>query len=300
MSLSIQQHADEVIVVLYQNRQLFRYVYRPQTALEESPRPYFHPLATLQGDVVTDFRPADHRWHHGLAMTCAYLSSENFWGGPTYQRDQGYVWGNDHGTQAHQRWVALQQDPASINLIEELHWLNHEQAVWLEEERTIRVPAASITPQSWTLALSFRLRNVSNQLLSFGSPTTQGRALAGYGGLFWRGPASFLHGDILTSTIEGPDAMSQPAPWLAYRVSSPSAAPCTLVFMDDEHNPRYPTTWFVRSDQYPGASYSFMFAEPYLLPPGQVLDLHYQLIIAHAAWSRSQIAEAVSRNIPER
>jgi hypothetical protein len=93
--------------------------------------------------------------------------------------------------------------------------------------------------------------------------------------------------------------MGQSAPWLAYRVSSPSAAPCTLVFLDSERNPRYPTTWFVRSDQYPGASYSFMFDEPYLLPPDQVLDLHYQLIIAHVTWSTAQIAEAVNKNTPE-
>lgn len=298
MSLSIQQHADEAITVLYQDRQLFRYVYRPQTALEESPRPYFHPLTTLQGDVVTDFRPPDHRWHHGLSMTSAYLSGNNFWGGPTYQRNQGYVWDHDHGTQLHQQWRNLHQDSASVNLIEELHWLNHDQAIWLEEERTIRVPAASITAQSWTLSLSFHLRNVSNQPLSFGSPTTQGRSLAGYGGLFWRGPESFLHGDILTSTIKGPDAMGQPAPWLAYRLSSSSAAPCTLVFLDEKRNPRYPTTWFVRSDQYPGASYSFMFAEPYLLPPDEALALHYQIIIAHEAWSTAQISEAVSKHIP--
>jgi hypothetical protein len=296
MSLSIQEHADEAITVLHQDRELFRYIYRPQTVLEESPRPYFHPLATLQGEVVTDFRPADHRWHHGLSMTCAYLSGDNFWGGPTYQRNQGYVWSHDHGTQAHQRWVALQQDSTSINLIEELHWLNHEQTVWLEEERTIQVSAAYITHQSWTLALSFRLHNVSGQPLSFGSPTTQGRALAGYGGLFWRGPARFLNGDILTPTIEGPDTMGQPVPWLAYRISAPSTVPCTLVFVDDKRNPRYPTTWFVRNDQYPGASYAFMFAEPYFLPPGGVLDLHYQIIIADAVWSTVQIAGAVRRN----
>src|SRR3954451_21269079 len=32
-----------------------------------SPRPYLHPVRTLRGVVVTDARPADHRWHLGSA-----------------------------------------------------------------------------------------------------------------------------------------------------------------------------------------------------------------------------------------
>ena len=28
--------------------------------------PYFHPLATMEGAVLTDLRPGDHLWHRGL------------------------------------------------------------------------------------------------------------------------------------------------------------------------------------------------------------------------------------------
>src|SRR5829696_551046 len=71
---------------------LFRYVYESGVEPAESPKPYFHPLRTLGGEEVTLFRPHDHPWHTGLAMTSAYLSGENFWGGPTFVRNRGYVW----------------------------------------------------------------------------------------------------------------------------------------------------------------------------------------------------------------
>ena len=45
---------------------LWRYVYAPATPANESPRPYAHPVCSFYGDVLTNFRPNDHSWHHGL------------------------------------------------------------------------------------------------------------------------------------------------------------------------------------------------------------------------------------------
>src|SRR5215831_7409494 len=94
--------------VRHRDRLLFRYVYAPDTPPVESPRPYFHPLRTLAGDVVTIFRPHDHRWHHGLSMTSANLSGENFWGGPTYVDGQGYAQLPNNGTVRHESWESLE------------------------------------------------------------------------------------------------------------------------------------------------------------------------------------------------
>jgi hypothetical protein len=69
---------------------LSSYVYRPESAWE-APKPYLHPLRTLAGDVVTDYRPNDHRWHKGLQMTASHLSGSNLWGGNTYVHGEGYL-----------------------------------------------------------------------------------------------------------------------------------------------------------------------------------------------------------------
>ncbi len=95
---------DSHLDLVHDGVTLFSYVYRPQTPAIESPRPYFHPLRTLKGNVVSGFRPHDHRWHHGLSMTCANLSGVNFWGGPTYLRDGGYVQLNNNGEQRQVGW----------------------------------------------------------------------------------------------------------------------------------------------------------------------------------------------------
>ena len=102
----IREKKDHVDLEV-EGRLLCRHVHRSDVPMSESPRPYFHPLRTLTGDTVTDLRPADHRWHHGLSLTSANLSGQNFWGGPTYVRDQGYVLLDDHGRVEHAAWDAL-------------------------------------------------------------------------------------------------------------------------------------------------------------------------------------------------
>src|SRR5690606_4112217 len=76
---------------------LVRYVYAPIEPQVESPRPYFHPVHTLDGQLVTLYRPHDHVWHKGIAWSLPNVERlgeppehENFWGGVTYLRDLGY------------------------------------------------------------------------------------------------------------------------------------------------------------------------------------------------------------------
>lgn len=277
-------------------RQLFTYVYAPTLAERESPQPYFHPLWTLAGEQVTLFRPHDHVWHKGLAMTSAHLSGENFWGGPTFVNGQGYVQLPNNGSMRHRAWDELRCAGDEAAVRERLEWTTQAGETWLAEERRLRVAAPDETARAWALDLAFALRNVRGQPLIFGSPTTAGRRAAGYGGLFWRGPRSFLHGTILAGgALAGPDVMGQPAPWLAFvGRHDGSGRASTLLFRDHPANPRYPTKWFVRNEPYACASCAFMFDEEYPLASDDTLTLRYQVVIADDAWSREQIERHVA------
>lgn len=277
----------------YRDQTLFRYVYGPKSELVESPKPYFHPLRTLEGNDVTIFRPHDHPWHKGLAMTMAQLSGENYWGGPSYVRGQGYVQLSNNGRIVHRAWNNVQHADDRVDLDERLDWITHDGQTWLAEERRIAVSEVNTERGFWSLSLRFSLRNVGGRLLTFGSPTTEGRPLAGYGGLFWRGPRSFLKGRILAGdALEGPDVMGKAAPWLAFvgRHDGTGAA-STLIFVDYPDNPRFPNKWFVRNDPYACVSCSFMFDEDYPLLPDQELLLKYRVVIADGEWSRGAIEE---------
>ena len=117
------------------------------------------------------------------------------------------------------------------------------------------------------------MTNVSGHAVSLGSPTTEGRDNAGYGGLFWRGPAGFAGGRVLTAAGDG--VMGGRGPWLAF--ATPAA---TLVFRDSRANPGFPCRWFVRSTPYACAGPAPFFAAPVPVPAAAELTLGYQVVVA--------------------
>ena len=290
MKLELLHTLHEHVDVRYGETTLFRYVYQPHTNPVESPRPYLHPVHTLAGNLVTIFRPHDHPWHHGISMTSAHLSDQNFWGGATYVRDQGYVQLDNNGRIEHLAWNEMQCEDDHALMSESLRWVTYSGEAWLAEQRQIAV--SEVNPQAgyWVLAWTTRLTNLSSQTLLFGSPTTAGRPLAGYGGLFWRGPRSFTGGQIMAAGgLAGAEVMGQRAAWLAYiGAHDGSGDKSTLLFIDDPANPRYPTQWFVRDDPYGCASFAFSFDEELPLAPGAELALHYRIVIADGDWERQK------------
>ena len=144
----------------------------------------------------------------------------------------------------------------------------------------------------WTLSFQTRLTNCSGQTLGFGSPTTNGRPAAGYGGLFWRGTRSFTGGRILLADgTEGEEAaMGQRSPWLAYYGRHDGGGEAsTILFVDDPSNPRYPTQWFVRHGYSATVSFALTFDREYDLPDGETLALAHRIVFADGEWDVPQI-----------
>ncbi len=282
--LDLRQHEDSYDL-FHDGRQLFRYVYKPAVPANESPKPYFHPLNTLHGQTITDFRPADHTWHTGLAMTMAYLSGLNFWGGPSYVHGQGYIQLPNNGQIQHTAWPLVECKNEQARLDERLAWITPNGEQWIDEARHMTAVVADDT--NWYLDFKFRLTNVSQQKLEFGSPTTQGRPKAGYGGLFWRGPLAWQNpkmGLFEESLLDG--AMGVRTAWLAYSGGAPDQR-ATLIFVDHPTNPRFPNPWFARDVEYVGVCFAFMFDQAYFLPPDETLTLRYRVVIADGRLSES-------------
>lgn len=293
MPITLIHTISDSVELQHDGQTLFRYVYLPKTDPRESPKPYFHPLYTLKGNPVTIFRPHDHLWHHGLMMTSAQLSGQNFWGGPTYVRERGYVQLDNNGRQSHRDWDRIEASESQASLVEHLDWITSDGKRWLDETRRIEVAEIDRSAGCWSLDLRFALANVAGHALHFGSPTVEGRPLAGYGGLFWRGPRSFNKGQILAADgLEGPDVMGKAASWLAFvGRHDGSGDSSTVIFIDRPRNPRYPTKWFVRTEPYACASFAFSFDEELVLEPGETLSLDYRVTIADGALPRDRIEQ---------
>ena len=170
---------------------LWRYVYAPATPANEARRPYAHPVCSFAGDVLTNFRPNDHPWHHALSLTLTSVEGVNFWGGPSYRAGEGYRWRDDAGEQRHEAWLNLRSE-----LLEErVAWLSGTGERLLEEQRRMET---TLEPAGWSLRWTSELRNVTGRELVLGNyHATHGLLGSHYTGLQFRGARDLLddHGD---------------------------------------------------------------------------------------------------------
>ncbi|MDR1387152.1 MAG: PmoA family protein [Propionibacteriaceae bacterium] len=263
--VAIDRSLSDRVRLRLAGRVVAEYIFRPDTARIESPRPYAR-LTTLGGLPATGFRPVDHPWHHGLSLALPCVGPDNFWGGPTYLSGRGYVDLPNHGRQIHRSFDRLTDGPVA-RLDQTLDWVTGHEEVVLTETR--RLTARPIDSKAWALTWCSRLRNLTSQPLVIASPTVRGRPDAGYAGLFWRGPADFRGGRIVgPDGLVGQEARDSSAEWLAYLAPDQPVG----VLMADA-TPGRPHPWFVRSQEYAGLGPAPFFHRETVVAPAAELVL---------------------------
>ncbi|MFE2265797.1 DUF6807 domain-containing protein [Streptomyces griseosporeus] len=268
-------------------RPVGRYVVRPELPARLSPRPYLHPVTTLAGTAVTELSPADHAHHLGVGVAVPDVEGHNFWGGRTFVRDQGPTELDNHGAQRHLGFQLRDPD----GFVEELRWLA-AGAELLRERRT--VAATELTSTAWALDFTFSLTNTTSGLLSIGSPATNGRPGAAYGGFFWRARKEDAAPQVFTADADGEEeAHGRPADWLALAGST-----WTLVFAGATDATRR-DPWFVRAAEYPGVGSSLAHTERLPVPPGETVVRRIVTVVADGRLGRDEAAALVRKAVTQ-
>ncbi|MGW1723933.1 DUF6807 domain-containing protein [Streptomyces sp. NPDC002306] len=277
--------ANDAPVLRVAGRPVARYVIRPELPARLSPRPYLHPVTTLAGTAVTELGPADHPHHLGVGVAVPDVEGHNFWGGRTYVRDRGPTELDDHGTQRH---TAFQLCDAA-GFTARLRWTAAGTEL-LRERRT--VAAVELTASAWALDFAFGLTNVTPAPLSIGSPATNGRPGAAYGGYFWRARGEPGAPDVFTADGEGEAAVhGTRADWLAL-----AGATWTLVFAGATDTTRQ-DPWFVRAADYPGVGSSLAAEERLTIEPGDTAVRRIVTVVADGRLGRDQAAALVRKAV---
>ena len=279
-ALRLQHDEGNFVDVIVGDRLLCRYTYVSKAELKESPRPFFHPVNSLEGDTLTNFRPNDHPWHHGLSFTLTNVSGANFWGGPTCQRDDGYKFRDDHGVQQHVAWTKLEAAGSTATLAHSLEWKRGARTYFIEQ-RSIAI-AVDVAKNRWSLRWRAQLENVSGGELSLGNPHSFG-GLAGshYTGLAFRGARELLddHMDprikiVAEGGLEGDKSVhGAAARWMEWHGQlDESLHRVTLRF----ENNSGPLRWFVRRG-YPLAAFPVQFDQNLALAANATLEIDHTL-----------------------
>ncbi|UYQ65835.1 PmoA family protein [Streptomyces peucetius] len=275
----------DTITLCCSGRPVARYTFLPDMDRRSSPRPYLHPLTTLGGVPVTELRPLDHRHHVGVSVAVPDVAGHNFWGGRTFVRGSGPTELDNHGEQRHTGFKLCDRD----GFVEELSWVAGERTL-LREHRTVAVTA--LTDTAWALDLTFSLTNTAGTDLSVGSPATNGRPGAAYGGFFWRAPKEPSPPAVFTAHADGETAAhGGRADWLAL-----AGADWTLVFAGATGRTRE-DPWFVRAAEYPGVGSSLAHGERLPIAPGETAVRRVVTVVADGRLDRAGAAALVRKAV---
>jgi hypothetical protein len=277
--IEIEHDIGRSISLLVEGRLLFQYVYVPEVPETEAPRPYFHPLNSLAGDTLTNFRPNDHPWHHALSLTLNTVSGVNFWGGPTFVRGQGYQWLSNHGAQHHVSWQRIEAGETRATLVHTLEWRSATERLF-HEVRSLGI-TVDAGARTWSMHWASQLTNVSGRALSLANPHTNGAIGSHYNGLQFRGARELLD-DHLDPTIrvvaeggrENVEAVhGAAARWMEWHGQMDTSLRRVTIRFENHAGPVH---WFVRRAA-PLAAIPVHFDQELTLEPEAGLELDHTL-----------------------
>lgn len=237
----------------------------------KGPKSYFHPLATVDGEVLTALSPEDHPWHRGLWFSWKYINGLNYW---EENRKTGESEGLTELTGL--KVVAGADFSAQVDLQFSYHPPGKPEVMAEKRRLVISAPDASGAYRiDWSAVFTAGSEPV--KLDRTPPPQAGGPAHGGYAGLSVRLPAGIQGWSYRTS--EGGKTVAEghgkPARWVDL-----SNVRCGIAIFDHPDNPRHPQAWYL-SDQ-PKLMYfspALIFAEPMELKPGQSFALRYQVLV---------------------
>jgi hypothetical protein len=244
----------------------------------EEGKPYFHPLAAPgTGEVLTWFRPDDHKWHIGLWFTWKFVNGVNFW---------------EPDKDAERKILSHAETFGAGDVFQSTATLSYiaKGTEALREERVTRVTTQENGNYviEWDATFTAANGDVKLDCTPAGKDANGIWASGGYAGLMWRF-APNPPGTYRFTDAEGrADAKTcgYASPWIEAAVTMPSGAKVKVRMTDHADNPRYPNAWFSRNqpNAHNNAGYNLIgtglvFHEPLVLADGKSMRLRYTVSV---------------------
>lgn len=260
--------------------------------------PYFHPLATLDGAVLTDLRPDDHLWHRGLRFAWKQINGlDGYWTWPEGLELYPEATGQTEVTAV--RMTKGKDFSARFEL--ELSYHPPGQPADLTEKRTILVSAPDAQGRyqiDWQGVFTAGARGaVLDRTPIPGQP--DGKPWGGYAGLQLRLPQrenlaawGLLNSEKLAATSspetvdkgKAPslqDLHGQAARWLEVSVELVDGKKGAVALLGHPGNLRHPAAWHVSSMPHELIQ-TPLFHAPHTLAAGESLTFTYRVLVSSA------------------
>ena len=273
------RQADGVLTLLNHGHVVWQWNYASSL-----PKPYFHPVALLDGTELTTANHADHFWHHGLWFSWKMLNGLNYW-------EESPATGKSQGITEIVSTKVTPHEDGSARIEMELSYHPPGGPVVLRESRLIEPSAPDhngVYHIDWrgtfTAGEKGRFaarRHGRGRLCGIFSPHGPGRA--GLRAFRQRGTAGHLGQPSQFADRRGRAHPWAAGGWADFSLIGPGSDRVGgIALLDHPANPRYPSEWHnvlrpsVRSGLFGPA---LLWSRPYKLPAGGQFTLRYRAVV---------------------
>jgi hypothetical protein len=242
-------------------------------------RPYFYPLALMDGTILTSLRPKDHVHQRSLYFSWKYINGINY-----YDPD------DPPGKTVIKDVQINRRDDFSAKIKCKLDYRPENQPVVLSEHRTLLISPPNRDGYyyiDWTC--EFTAHNVAvelNRTPITGQPG--GKSWGGYAGLILRMRSDYINWSAVNdSGLTGKTVHGKKAQWLDVTLETPDNKTGGVTLFDHPDNKRHPNEWLLHEnaiEDWPGHRYlyittGFVYSQPYTIPANGQLTLRYRTLV---------------------
>ena len=285
-------HADQNIALKNNDKTIWQFNYDPK-----QPKPYFHPVALLDGTVLTDNSPPDHLWHHALWFAWKNINGVNFWeeDPQTGQSNGKTTWNNVNVTTAKDHSAAITM---------ELLYNHREQEPILTEKRSMAVSPPTVDG-TYYIDWTSEFKACSDVDVTFDrTPLADepgGQPWGGYAGLSVR-----LNGQGQNWTVETDKG---PLKWANGTFRGKANAmdysgifdgqAAGIAILDHPENLNAPSPWYaINNNPMKYFSPAVICYKPHTLPAGQTFTLKYRIIVHPKKWDADTLKTQIDKYRP--
>ncbi len=241
---------------------------------------YIHPLYGLDGEVLTEDFPIDHRHHRGV-----------FWAWPNSTVDGKPidVWALDGVRQRHEKWLLREASEDSAVLEAQSVWSYDEKPGEAQMRETLRMTVLPAKEMTRSIAVKLSFENVSGKEFIVRGATTDNK---GYGGFCIRPDARLkpMHFTASMGKIEE-DMLRLESPWVdvSFSKTPKSKELSGVAIFEHPSFPGFPHPgWILRDYAFLGQSWPH--TEPHVMQPGDTFTLEYLLVVHRGSAEAAGIA----------
>lgn len=232
---------------------------------------YIHPLYGLDGEVLTQDFPIDHRHHRGV-----------FWAWPksTVGGTLADIWALEGIRQVHEAFLERRAGTNEAVVAVQNRWVYDDAPDKPTVRETVRFVVHPAVEKGRAIDFELTFENVSSEeVVISGSAAEDKGVTKGYGGFCLRPDATRLPMTFTAvNGVEEEDALSLETPWcdVSFAIEKGSEKMSGVAIFQHPKNPGYPHPgWILRHYGFLGASWPHTEHHP--LAPGASITLRYRL-----------------------